>query len=131
MSDIAGYWKKEPWMGALGVILLIALVGLPPTAGFSAKFYLFTAMWDWYQVLNEGTMLAFLVVGVLSVVVSLFIYIKIPYFYFLKDAKTTVFRLSTFHQRIIATIFSGLLLWLFFSPKILNNIAETIQFIDW
>lgn len=131
VQQFAGLGKNESYMGGLLVLIMIALTGLPPTAGFTAKFYLFSAMWSWYQDVNDPLMLIYLIVGVFSVVFSLFFYLKIPFHYFLKERNNQPVFFSDFLNRLLATIFIGLVLWFFFRPDLLNNIVENINFIDW
>ena len=51
-------------------IILFSLVGLPPLAGFSAKFTVFAALFD-------ARLLALLVIGGLNTVLSLFYYLRV------------------------------------------------------
>lgn len=70
IDDYAGLGFRSPWAAAMMVVFLFSLTGLPPTAGFIGKFYLFAAVmqegWYWLAI-----------VGVLNSVVSLFYYMKI------------------------------------------------------
>src|SRR3972149_6205851 len=43
ISDYAGVAKRSPWLAAGLTICLISLTGIPPTAGFWAKVYVFNA----------------------------------------------------------------------------------------
>ena len=131
VQQFAGLSSKEAYLGGIVVVAMIALVGLPPTSGFTIKFYLFTMMWEWYQSVGDPWMLTYLMVAIISVVFSLFFYLKIPYFIFLKEEKNQNYSQSSISQRAIATIFTLLVLWVFFSPEILNNIANSINFLDW
>lgn len=70
LEDYAGLGFRAPWAAAMMFVFLVSLVGLPPTAGFIGKLYLFT------EVMREGWYwLA--IVGVLNSVVGLFYYMKI------------------------------------------------------
>lgn len=129
--DFAGLGKKEPLIGVLFLLVMVALIGLPPTAGFTAKFYLFTELRNSYQILGDPLLLTYLIVAVLSVMFSLFFYLKIPYNYFMKDVLVKEEVRFNPTQKVLATIFSILLLWMFFRPEILNNIAICIKFIAW
>ncbi len=131
VTQYAGLYKHEVYLGSVFVVVFIALIGLPPTAGFTIKLYLFMVMWDWYQSVGEVLMLVYLMVAVLSVLFSLFFYLKVPYQLFLKEGQFTNYSQSSLSHRLIATIFTLLVLWLFFSPQILNNIAENIKYLDW
>jgi NADH-quinone oxidoreductase subunit N len=70
VSDFAGLSGAHPVLAALMTIFLLSLGGLPPTAGFVAKWYVFTA-----AVQAGHTGLA--IIGVLTSVVSVFFYLRI------------------------------------------------------
>ena len=70
LDDMQGLGWSAPFVGALLVLFLVSLTGLPPTAGFAGKLMLFRAC------LDSG--LAWLaVVGALNAMVALFYYFKI------------------------------------------------------
>ncbi|WP_258104457.1 NADH-quinone oxidoreductase subunit N [Marinoscillum sp. MHG1-6] len=130
-TGFAGLVKTQPWWGALIVVVMIAQIGLPPTAGFTAKFYLFSALWEAYVSLSDNYLLTYLIVGVVSVIFSLFYYLKIPYSFFIHSAqKLPQIKFDAF-SFLLATILSMLLLWFFFSPELLNNIVVKFSSIDW
>ena len=43
IESISGVGHKRPWYGAALAISFLSLAGIPPTAGFAAKFFLFSA----------------------------------------------------------------------------------------
>src|SRR5690606_27667677 len=67
------------------VIVLVSLTGLPPTAGFTAKFLVFSAVIEAYSTSTSLPALIMMLVAALSTVVSLFYYFKIPLNAFLKQ----------------------------------------------
>jgi NADH-quinone oxidoreductase subunit N len=69
------------------VIVLIALTGLPPTAGFVAKLFIFSSGFEYYSSSGSVWMLSLLITGALTTVVSLFYYLKIPLYAFLKETE--------------------------------------------
>jgi NADH-quinone oxidoreductase subunit N len=70
VRDYAGLWNTRPVLAALMTVFLLSLGGFPPTAGFIAKWYVFTAA------IGAGyTTLA--IIGVLTSVVSVFFYLRI------------------------------------------------------
>ena len=44
MEDLNGLMKKAPWLTVMMTIFLLSLGGIPPTAGFIGKFYLFAGL---------------------------------------------------------------------------------------
>jgi len=70
IRDYAGLWNDHPALAALMTIFLLSLGGLPPMAGFIAKWYVFSA-----AVKAGYTGLA--IIGVLTSVVSVFFYLRI------------------------------------------------------
>ena len=71
VDEYKGLGYKSPLMASIMVIFLISLTGLPPTAGFIGKVYLFSAL------IESKTFYWLAVVGILNSVVSLFYYFNI------------------------------------------------------
>jgi len=86
ISDFIGLGKSIPTVGVCLVILLISLTGIPPTAGFIAKFLVFSSVISFNGANIYITTL--LVIAVLTTVISLFYYLKIPLNFFLKKSET-------------------------------------------
>ncbi len=70
LDDYVGIGYKAPVLASLLTVFLISLTGLPPTAGFIGKLFIFKA------VLDQGWMWLALV-GILNSVVSLYFYVKV------------------------------------------------------
>ena len=87
IGGFSGIGKYSLLPSILLLIGLIALTGLPPTAGFTAKLFIFTSLWRSYEVWGKAFLIILLVFGLLNTVVSLFFYLKIPYYAFLKTGE--------------------------------------------
>jgi NADH-quinone oxidoreductase subunit N len=70
IDDYKGLGYSLPFLSAMLSIFLISLVGLPPTAGFIAKLYLFIALVD-------AKMIVVATIALLNTVLSLYYYIKV------------------------------------------------------
>jgi len=71
-DDFKGLGWEMPIIGFVMALFMFSLTGLPPTAGFIGKFYLFAA------VISAGSSFYWLaIVGVLNSVVSLYYYMRI------------------------------------------------------
>jgi NADH-quinone oxidoreductase subunit N len=76
IADMAGLAQKRPFVAAIMAVMMFALIGLPPLAGFFAKWHVFLAA-------IEANLFVLAVIGVLASAVSAFYYlrvIKVMYF---------------------------------------------------
>jgi len=78
VRDFAGLWHERPWLAALLTVFLLSLGGFPPTVGFVAKWYIFTAA-------VQQNLIALAVLGVLTSVVSVFFYLRIVVMMYMAD----------------------------------------------
>ncbi len=108
-------------------IILISLIGLPPLSGFTAKFFLFGSLLESYSSTDETLYMTYLVVAVFATVISLFFYLKIPYQMFLVNPETSRTFQPSISSKIIATLFSIILLLLFFVPQILTVMQQLLN----
>ncbi|MDP6340236.1 MAG: NADH-quinone oxidoreductase subunit N [Candidatus Marinimicrobia bacterium] len=82
-DNFDGLGWKMPFVGVVMTLFMFSLTGLPPTAGFIGKFYLFAA------VIKAGTQYYWLaIVGALNSVVSLYYYIRVVKHMFLKGERS-------------------------------------------
>jgi NADH-quinone oxidoreductase subunit N len=72
IDDFRGLGPRMPVVGVLFGVFMIALVGLPPTAGFIGKYFLFSSLIDGGK---EYLWLA--VVAVINSVISLYYYVRV------------------------------------------------------
>jgi NADH-quinone oxidoreductase subunit N len=70
LRDYAGLWQSHPALAALMTVCLLSLGGLPPTAGFIGKWYIFSAA------VSAGYY-GLAVIGVLTSVISVFFYLRV------------------------------------------------------
>ncbi|OKS85268.1 NADH-quinone oxidoreductase subunit N [Mucilaginibacter polytrichastri] len=92
-EDLDGYkglGLKYPLAGVCFVIILISLTGLPVSAGFNGKLLVFSSVYAVYEQNHNLWLLLLLVTGALTTVVSLFYYIKIPLYLFLKKQEAEI-----------------------------------------
>jgi NADH-quinone oxidoreductase subunit N len=78
LRDYAGLWHSHPALATLMTFFLLSLGGFPPTAGFIAKWYIFSAA------VGSGYY-GLAVIGVLSSVVSVFFYLRIVVMMYMTD----------------------------------------------
>ncbi len=77
IDDYAGLLRCCPGITLCFVIILFSLIGLPPLAGFIAKFAVLAAVADAFQITSEPYLMWLLVVGVLNTAISLIYYLRV------------------------------------------------------
>lgn len=108
---------------------MIALTGLPPTAGFTAKLLIFSSLWEAYQETDKSLLFWLLVIGLLNTVVSLFYYLRIPYFAFIHPAENTVAEKRGRIQNLLGFLLVVLVVLGFFIPGLLIGLINRINFV--
>ena len=120
IQELSGASKNHPLMSLSLLIILSSLAGIPPMAGFFAKFYAFMAV-------IESGMFTLAVIGLVTTVVSAFYYIRIIKIMYFDDPKKPFEELKDFGiygSLIVSCIF---LVSFFLYPSILNEIISNIS----
>ena len=122
LRDYAGLWQSRPALAALMTVCLLSLGGLPPTAGFIGKWYIFSAAvsagYYWLAI-----------VGVLTSVVSVFFYLRVVVMMYMADregaaplpASVTAAGMAALTVSIAAIFYLGIL-----PAPVLNLAAQSI-----
>ena len=122
IDDLSGLSKNHPILSLSLIIILFSLAGIPPLAGFFAKFYIFKSV-------IEQSMYFLAIVGLLSTVIAAFYYlriIKVIYF----DEKKEKFDTDHSLWLKLSLTFSTLLILLYFIfPSKLVEIISSINII--
>jgi NADH-quinone oxidoreductase subunit N len=83
LRDYAGLWHTRPALAALMTVCLLSLGGIPPTAGFIGKWYIFSAAvsagYYWLAI-----------IGVLTSVVSVFFYLRVVVMMYMSEREGTL-----------------------------------------
>ena len=120
IQELSGASKNHPLMSLSLLIILSSLAGIPPMAGFFAKFYVFMAV-------IESGMFTLAVIGLVTTVVSAFYYIRIIKIMYFDDPKKPFEQLKDFgiYGSLIASCI--FLVSFFLYPSILNEIISNIS----
>ena len=122
LDGVAGFGYKRPILGVALCIFLFSLMGLPPTAGFTGKFYIFAgavkAGYIWLAVL-----------GVLNSAVSLYYYLRVMVQMYFKDAEEDFSWVSINMPTAISIVISVVgVLYLGIVPGSLMQLAKLAGF---
>ena len=80
INDYKGLAKKHKLLALLMLIFLFSLAGIPPTAGFMGKFYIFMTLID------QGK-IALAVYALITSAIAAFFYIRIVMYIYMKEPK--------------------------------------------
>lgn len=83
INSYSGLSSRKPMLAAMLAITLFSLAGIPPLAGFFAKYYIFIA-----AIKSGYTWLA--IVGVISSVISVYFYLRVVVVMYFKEPEESV-----------------------------------------
>jgi NADH-quinone oxidoreductase subunit N len=108
INSYAGLAHKNPLLAALMALLMFALAGIPPFAGFFGKYYVFIS-----AIKADMTWLA--IIGVISSAISVYFYLRIVVLMYFKEAETELTVEKTFFpvSAVIISVVWVVLLGLF------------------
>ena len=121
INELSGLSKNHPILALSFLIILFSLAGIPPLAGFFAKFYIFMAV-------IEAGMYALAIIGLLTTVISSFYYLRIIKIIYFDKAKKP-FEISYDWGLKISLIFSTIVVLIYFiNPSYLVDSISKITF---
>ncbi len=115
--DYEGLSKTHPMAAALMLIFMFSLTGIPPTAGFIGKLYIFMAA------VNAGyTWLV--VVAVIFSAISAYFYLRIVMYMYMRDPKVTVSLSTSFSSGVALAVTTAAVLIIGVFPTALVEFAR-------
>ena len=114
IDDLSGLSKNHPLLSLSLLVILFSLAGIPPLAGFFAKFYIFKSV-------IEQSMYFLAIVGLLSTVIAEFYYLKIIKVIYFDEAKNVLASTSKLYITgiyVLGLILLGLL------PDVLGQLSQ-------
>jgi NADH-quinone oxidoreductase subunit N len=118
LDDFAGLMQKSPGYALLMLIFLLSLAGIPPTAGFLGKYYIFLAL-----IQTGHYVLA--VVATLYVAVAIYYYFKIVKSMFTREEIESSPAASSFGLRLALGVSGILTLFIGIYPEPFLKLAQT------
>lgn len=113
IESFNGLAKKNPFLAVITVIAMLSLAGIPPTAGFFAKYFIFSSA------IQQG-LTSLVLIAVLGSLIGVFYYFRILVAMF-KDGESVEIPLSTAYKAIlIITAAAALILGI--SPELLAGL---------
>ena len=119
INDLSGLSKNHPILAISFLIILFSLAGIPPLAGFFAKFYIFMAV-------IEAKMYAFAIIGLVTTVISTFYYLRIIKVIYFDKPKKPFDESYDWGLKGSLILSSILILIYFIYPSMLTNVVSSI-----
>jgi NADH-quinone oxidoreductase subunit N len=120
IKDLAGISKENPLLAISFLIIMFSLAGIPPLAGFFAKFYVFMSV-------IENGMYTLAIVGLLSTVISAFYYLRIIKIIYFDEIKNSFDKIKNLGITSTVLLSCTILVLFFLYPSILNNIVNILS----
>ena len=122
ISDLSGLSKNHPLLSLSLLVILFSLAGIPPLAGFFAKFYIFKSV-------IEQSMYFLAIVGLLSTVVAAFYYLRIIKIIYFDKEKAKYDTDHSFGLKFSLSLSTLLILIYFIFPSQLIEVVSRINII--
>mgnify|MGYP001419486426 CR=1 FL=1 len=119
LNDLSGISTSHPILSVSLLIILFSLAGIPPLAGFFAKFYIFMAV-------IESEMYTLAIIGLLSTVISAFYYLRIIKIIYFDDVNKSFDQVKNIGISTTLFLCSLILITFFIYPSYLNTIVKTL-----
>ncbi len=97
LSDYSGMGYKYPLLAAAMAIFMFSLAGIPPTAGFVGKFYIFSAA-------VKAGYIGLAIIGVLNSALSVYFYLRVTVMMYMRPAEKEFGRLDLSPAMVIALV---------------------------
>ena len=120
INDLSGLSKNHPMIALCFLIIFFSLAGIPPLAGFFAKFYIFISV-------IEARMYTLAIIGLLATVISAFYYLKIIKIIYFDKPKKPFDTSYDWGLKIPLIISSILILTYFVYPSAILNVISFIE----
>jgi NADH-quinone oxidoreductase subunit N len=122
IDDLSGLSKNHPLLSLSLLVILFSLAGIPPLAGFFAKFYIFKAV-------IEQSMYFLAIVGLLSTVIAAFYYLRIIKIIYFDKEKEKYDEDHSLWLKFSLTFSTILILLYFIFPSQLIDVVSRINII--
>ena len=122
IQDLSGLSKNHPIISFCLLALLFSLAGIPPLAGFFAKFYIFMAV-------IKAEMYTLAIMGLITTVISAFYYLRIIKIIYFDESKEMFEMDQNFGLRISLVLSTIIILVYFIYPSLLIDVVSNINLI--
>tara|TARA_Y100000741_G_scaffold308304_1_gene251370 strand:- start:37 stop:480 length:444 start_codon:yes stop_codon:yes gene_type:complete len=121
INDFSGLSKKKPLISLSLAILMFSMAGIPPFAGFFAKFYIFISA-------LKSNLIYLAILGVIASVISAYYYLRIVKVMYFDEIKDKQISLKFSLPSLIILLVSIFIICIYiFAPSVFANFAQNVS----
>ncbi|MCA9933704.1 MAG: NADH-quinone oxidoreductase subunit N [Ardenticatenaceae bacterium] len=124
LDDYKGLAKQHPVMALVMAYFMLSLTGVPPTGGFSGKFYIFRAAIEATK--NGSDLIWLVIIGVITSVISGYYYLRVVYLMYMTDGKAELTGIR--HPAVVTAVLVTVIFTLFlgFAPGTFFDVTREV-----
>ena len=119
LDDFKGLNQRSPWFAAMMLLIMVSMIGVPPLAGFYAKWWVLAA------VVSAGH-LWLAIIAVLFSVIGAFYYLRVIKLMYFDEAEDSLELEASFDLRLVLSANAGLVLLLGLFPDRLIAVCAQV-----
>jgi NADH-quinone oxidoreductase subunit N len=119
LADFRGLNRRSPWFAGMMLLIMVSMIGVPPLAGFYAKWWVLAAL------LDAGHVWLAVIAVVLSVV-GAFYYLRVLWLMYFDDTETAAVPQIAMDLRLVLSVNAALVLALGLFPGRLLDLCARI-----
>lgn len=123
VSDYQGLFWRNPWLSAVMIVVFLSLAGIPLTAGFMGKFYVFTSG-------VEGSLWFLLTMLIIGSAIGLYYYLRLIYIMLQEPEKTLkkdpAANTIPFGTHVVLAGMTAIIIYLGVYPTPMINILQSL-----
>ena len=132
IKDLAGFSRRSPGVALALLAAMLSLSGVPPLAGFFAKFFIFNAAVGYVDATGQHVLIWLAIVGVLNSIVALYYYLIILKVTYVDRAEGDTVPISvpgSYKIALAVTMIGMLVMGVFAAPwyNVATTAAQTIR----
>ena len=119
ITDFRGVGYSRPFQGAVLALAMFALAGIPPTAGFIGKFFIFYSAF-------KGGEVSLAIIGILAAAASAFYYLRVVVNLYMHPEQASQRNQASFTESIALTLSSAAILAIGVYPAPLLKLIDSL-----
>ncbi len=109
INDLSGLARRSPLLALTLAVAAFSLAGIPPTGGFTGKFFLFVTAF-------RAGYLAIVIIAAVNTVISIFYYLNLVRVSYSREAEVQQPLTLAFHEKVVCYLFNVLIIFLGLMP---------------